>query len=101
MSETTEITNPLVSAINAIPGCWALRVNAGRVAVRGGWMHLAPENTPDVIGYVRGRFFSLECKLPGELPTGGQAEFLARADKDGCIAGVVRSVREGLAALGY
>ncbi len=64
-------------------------------------MHLAPENTPDIMGHVRGRCFYLECKLPGELPTGGQAEFLAQADKDGCITGVVRSVREGLAALGF
>jgi hypothetical protein len=100
MSETSEIVTPLVRAINEIPGCWALRVNSGRVAVRRGWLHLAPENTPDIIGHIRGRHFAIECKVPGEKPKPGQAAFLERAERDGCITGVATSVAEGLRLLG-
>lgn len=100
MSETSEIVTPLVKAINAIPDCFALRVNAGKVAVRGGWMHLAPEDTADIIGHVRGRFFAFECKVPGKKPDAGQEAFLERQGRAGCLVAAVTSVTEGLRALG-
>lgn len=62
MSETSEVTRPLLVALAKL-GVYAVRVQSGRLRVRGGWMHLAPEGTPDISGfYGDGRGFVVETK---------------------------------------
>lgn len=42
-----------------------IRVNSGKVKVRGGWMTLAPPGTPDMLFLLLdGRCLWLECKTP-------------------------------------
>jgi len=49
----------------------------------------------DILGITReGRFFALEVKRPGNKPTKHQIAFLEAVKSFGCIAGVVRSVKD-------
>lgn len=55
---------PLVAAINALPGFRAWYQQAGRLKVRGGFIHLAPKGAGDVVGRAPpdGLFFEVETK---------------------------------------
>lgn len=67
MSETSEITGPLVKMLRQM-GIFTLRLNSGKVRVRGAWMQLCPIGTADVVCFQRNRVIWLECKtLKGEL----------------------------------
>lgn len=62
MSETSEVTRPLLDALHAL-NIYAVRTHSGRVRIRGGWMHLGPKGTPDISGYFAdGRGFVIETK---------------------------------------
>lgn len=63
MSETSEVTRPLLDALRAL-GLWAVRMQSGRVKSKGGgWIHLSPAGTPDIIGcFPDGRMFAVETK---------------------------------------
>ena len=68
MSEGSEVVRPMLDALRAA-GIFAWRQQSGLVKVRGAWMHLAPEGTPDIVGYLDGgRMLAVECKL-GKGPT--------------------------------
>lgn len=62
MSETSEVTTPGLEALSMLPQTWAERMHSGKVSVRGGWMHLAHEGTPDIVGARKGRAFACETK---------------------------------------
>jgi len=75
------------------------RVHSGKVKVRGGWMQLAEEGTPDFhVGLSGGGSMWLEVKDDdGEL-SHAQKRWHERAKKGGHRVYVVRSVAEALEA---
>lgn len=90
----------ILDALDALPGAEFIRVNSGKVKVRGAWMHLAPVGTSDILGIVRGgRFVALEVKLPKESPTPEQIAFGERIAKLGGFFAVVHSVDEAVNAV--
>jgi hypothetical protein len=92
MSETSTIVTPLVKALNELPGCWAMRVNAGR---RGG-VALAPKGTPDVHATVRGWSLWFEAKKPGQKAKPEQEATHTALRAAGAFVFVVESHRAGL-----
>jgi hypothetical protein len=54
---------------------------------------------PDIIGVFKGRFFGIEVKRPGEVPSKIQAHKLKTISDAGGIAGVATSAEEALALL--
>lgn len=93
----TDLASQIRDAINGLTLAKVWRENAGAVPTRGGYMHLAPAGTPDIVGYLPGgRFVALEVKRPKEKERPAQLEFLTRAQQLGCLVGVVRSVEEAL-----
>jgi hypothetical protein len=97
VNETADITSPLIDSINAIPGCVARRQHAGRVKVRGGWMHLGAEGWPDILAIVRGRVLMIETKVPGGQPSPAQIACHARLRACGAQVEICRSVPGGMA----
>ena len=97
MSEQ-RLTRAIIEAVNGTLRAHVWRHQSGRVRVRGGWMHLAPSGSPDIVGYMRGtgRFLGIEVKLPGELPTAIQVTWRDAIQKAGGIAAVVWSVDDAI-----
>jgi len=61
----TSLTHDVIAVLNALPGFLAWRSQAGVVKSRGGgWVHLAPAGTADVVGLhgPHGVFFAVETK---------------------------------------
>jgi hypothetical protein len=85
----------IVSALEGL-GYLVIRTNSGRVPVRGGWMHLAPEGTPDL--RVVGRTW-LETKTDKGKLSEAQKRMHARLTAAGERVAVVRSVAEALEAV--
>ena len=52
MSETSELTRPLIDALNQTGGL-ALRMNSGKVRVKRGFMHLHDAGTADILFFPR------------------------------------------------
>lgn len=51
-------------------GCQIVyRMNSGKVKVKGGWLQLAPEGTPDLLAFYGLFFLWVEVKQPGEHAT--------------------------------
>lgn len=48
MSETSDLTGPILKAVQKA-GYLAMRMQSGRVKVRGGWMNMAPPGTADIV----------------------------------------------------
>ena len=73
----------------------AHRLHCGQIHRKNLHMNLGPEGWPDIIGYLPdGRFFGLECKLPGVNPTSQQKQ--RGEDIIACYGcwGIVRSVKD-------
>jgi hypothetical protein len=85
----------IVSTLEGL-GYLVIRTNSGRVPVRGGWMHLAPEGTPDL--RVVGRTW-LETKTDKGKLSEAQKRMHARLIAAGERVAVVRSVAEALEAV--
>lgn len=65
-----------------------------------GNLELKGKGVPDIIGQLRdGRFFALEVKRPGELPTNEQAEFLRMVTECGGVSGVANNWQQAKAIL--
>jgi hypothetical protein len=100
----TDLTRSVIDAINVGGLATVWRNHCGIVRVRGGFMHLAPEGAPDIVGIAcDGRFVGIETKTQGGK-TGKERSILQEAwrqdiIKRGGIAGVARSVDEALAIL--
>lgn len=72
---------------------WFYKLFIGNVEQKG-------KVVPDIIGQLRdGRFFALEVKRPGELPTNEQAEFLRMVEKCGGVSGVANNWQQAKAIL--
>lgn len=52
MSENSDITRPLIDALNQTGGL-ALRMNSGKVRVKGGFMQLHEKGTADILFFPR------------------------------------------------
>ena len=100
MSETT-IKRLVIDAMNATGLCLVWSTPSGKVQVRGGWMYLAPEGTPDVCGIARdGRFIGIEIKVPKHKTkkdrSEKQLETQAKIRSLGGIAGQVESADQAI-----
>lgn len=92
----TEVSKAIGDFLDIHPRVsWQVRVNSGRVQLaKGGWMHLAPKDTPDRIGMLKGgRFFAVEVKRDAKTkPTNGQVRRLNQINADGGLAFVAHSI---------
>jgi len=100
VSETQEITGPLVRMINQM-GHFALRMNSGMVRVKGGFMHLHDKGTADILVFFRsGRVVWLETKDPKGITQkqriADQAAFGEKVRGMGHEYYIVNSIDEGL-----
>ena len=102
MSESSELTGPLVAAIRKC-GVMAERMNSGMVRVKGGFMQLHSPGTADILAFPRGRVVWIECKtLTGKTRKGtaeDQAEFKRKVEALGHSYHRVTSLAEGLEAV--
>jgi Holliday junction resolvase len=102
MSETSELTGPLVKMIRQM-GIMAMRMNSGKVRVRGGWMQLHSPGTADILCFPRGRVVWLECKTikgtTNKEQIENQAEFQRIVTGLGHSYHRITSIDEGLAAV--
>ncbi len=98
MSET-DIQGAILEAFKRL-GVLAWRCNSGKVRVRGGWMHLAPVGTPDILVVVppRGRLLGLEVKTLKGREREAQTAWAVDARQRGASVATVRSVAEAVAA---
>lgn len=93
MSET-DIGRAIRKSLESL-GYIVTRVHSGKVKVRGGWMQLADEGTPDhVVSCPDGRTIWLETKTEEGDLSEAQKEWHARARRIGHAVAVVRSPRE-------
>lgn len=90
MSETHDVVRPTIELLNGIPGVVAERLHAGRVKVRGGWMHLGHPGAPDVVATVKGLSVYFEAKTAKGLVSEEQLEWHARARRAGAMVFVIR-----------
>jgi hypothetical protein len=96
------ITRAVIDALNATHRAVVWRAQSGKVQVRGAWMYLAPEGTPDVLGFslLDGRMIGIEVKDPkgttNAARRAAQEAWRKQALAAGCIAGQVTSVDEAL-----
>lgn len=88
--ETRDVVRPTLECLNGIPGVIAYRIHSGKVKVRGGWMHLAPEGTPDIGCTVRGLAVYFECKSDDGEVSEEQRDWHARARRAGALVFVIR-----------
>jgi hypothetical protein len=85
----------IVAALEAL-GRHVVRIQCGRVKVRGGWMHLAPTGTPDL--YVLGWGW-LETKMDKTKPSPDQLAMHDRIRRAGELVAVVRTPAEAIRAV--
>lgn len=78
-------------------GIWCIRVQSGKVRVRGGWMQLAEEGTPDLCCPALALW--LEVKTLAGEPKPSQVAWHARAKREGVKVAVVRSISEAIGAV--
>ena len=91
-----KIQKDILAYLHTIRIC-AWRNNSGTVRVRGGYMHLAPEGTPDILGYMPdGRLLGIEVKQPKEEPTEKQVLWMEKAIKAGCLVFVAHSLDDAI-----
>lgn len=96
MSERSEVTRPLLEALNALPGAMAFRLNSG-VAKRGGrTIMLCPIGTPDILAVIHGRAVFFETKLGRGKATDEQIDMHSRLRRTGALVFVVDSVAKGV-----
>lgn len=94
MTEQSDVTSPLVKALNAIPYVWATRLHSG--VVRGGRQHLCKPGTPDVLAVVNGAPIFFEAKASDGRVSDVQLEQAMLIRAAGAVVYVVRSVREAI-----
>lgn len=84
--------------LEKVPCVKAIQRNqTGVVKVARGWMHLAPEGTPDLNGHLDdGTALYVEVKTPEGETSPEQDKFILDAQKCGCCAFVARSGAEAI-----
>jgi len=74
-------------------GFWPVRIQSGKVKVKGGWMQLAEPGTPDICLVGLG-WFEVKTSTGERLPS--QVAWHSRAAREGVRVATVRSVREAV-----
>jgi hypothetical protein len=102
MKAETAVTREVIEAVNATGAAFVWRNQSGITKVRGGFMHLAPEGSPDVVGWLRGgRFLGIEVKVEGNRTQKARAErqreWRDRIVASGGVSGEVRSAADAVA----
>jgi len=102
MSETSELTGPLVKMIRQM-GILCERMNSGKLRVRGGWIQLHSSGTADILAFPRGRVVWIETKTikgtTNKEQIENQAEFQRVVTALGHSYHRITSIDEGLAAV--
>jgi hypothetical protein len=94
MSET-ELKREIVQKLEKC-GFWVERIQSGKVKVRGGWMYLASEGTPDLHLVDLGAW--LEVKTDDGEPSPEQVDWHKRAAAAGVRVATVRTPKEAIQA---
>ena len=95
-----EIQKQIIDYLKA-SGCTVIRVNSGRVKARNGYVHLAPDGTPDLLAITRrGRHVWIEVKTPKGKLRDAQRAWIDRHRARGCEVVVARALEDvqGIAA---
>jgi len=102
MSETSELTGPLVAMIRQM-GIMCERMNSGKVKVAGGWLQLHSAGTADILAFPRCRVVWLETKMPkgktAKEQLENQAEFARRVRDLGHEYHRITTIDQGIEAL--
>jgi hypothetical protein len=99
-TDENAVQRDLIRHAQELLGVLAIRINSGRVKVRGGWMTLAPIGTPDLLFVLfGGRCCWLECKTPAGKLSADQARMHAELRRRGHVVIVASSRVEFLAGL--
>ncbi len=109
-NETTGLVVPALAALNAFAWCQVWRSNVGALRDETGRLvrYGLCDGASDILGIVRvvptqlewgtGRFFALECKMPGKKPTAAQEAFLELVRARGGFAAWCDSLDGAIAA---
>ena len=80
-------------------GIFTLRLNSGKVRVRGGYMHLCPPGTGDILCWTKGRTLWLETKALKGVMRDKQIEFREMVTALGHEYYEIKSIDAGLDAV--
>lgn len=91
----TELKKGIQEALELLPAVlFVERVQSGAVPTRSGWLQLAREGTPDLMGLLdTGIHLEVEVKVPGGKTKPAQDEHLAKSRKAGACAIVATSAQ--------
>ena len=91
----TQLVNACLELLR-LRGIFAWRNNTGAVKTDKRFIRYGKPGSSDIIGVLpaKGRMIVVECKMPGNKPTGLQAAFLSTVSQCGGLAVCVRSVEE-------
>ena len=103
MSETSQVTKPIVDALNQM-GHFAMRLNAGKVRIGRRYLQLLPAGTADILCFTRqGTVLWLETKKAGNRTNREQIEaqgaFKSKVEAFGHTYARVESLDDALTAL--
>jgi hypothetical protein len=73
MTPETQVKNEVVAYLKA-SGLFWMRLNSGKVKVRGGFLQLCPEGTSDIIVFPANRIVWIELKGRGQATLKSRAE---------------------------
>ncbi len=93
MAGETKISKEIRDALTDA-GYWSIRINSGTVRVAGGFMHLAPKGTPDIL--VLNPYGWLEIKTDKGVTSEAQIKFRERCAREGIRHAEVRSAAEAV-----
>lgn len=99
MTAEGDIKRAMLEALEAV-GAFAFRAQSGMVKVRGGYMHLAPPGTPDILVIVPplGRLLGLEVKTAKGAEREAQLAWASGVRRLGGWVQTVRTPEEAVRA---
>ena len=104
MSETSEITRPLLQILKQI-GILSFRMQSGVLKKGNNYIHMCEKGTADILCFPRGRVVWLETKKPkghtNKEQIENQAEFKRKVTELGHEYYRITSIDEGLSVLNH
>jgi hypothetical protein len=98
MSETEDLTGPLLKMLRQC-GVWATRMQSGVVKVKGGWCHMSPKGTADILARPGGRVVWIETKIGKYGQSEDQKTFQCLVEHMGDKYVIARTIDEGIEAI--